>query len=405
MMKYFSKEEAKKIIQDAFNFIDNGKVVWKDMEFFGHPGFYFFHTKKESKQKIESQLVKDKYNQYDLCYIMNSLIKFMLSKYDSHTRILFRDERYLPIELKIEDNEVYIINVPSKFNKFKAWKVLEINGVIVNKLLDEIEEICCYSTEEYLRTRQVSILVDIDMLRTLPSIDSANFKFDFLVGNEVHREVISFDINNLVDEVEESFLPKNYSYELINDCIVIHYNSCRDKEKMKDLIEKINKTHVDKYIIDLRYNGGGDSSIIRPLIEFLKGKMVVVLINEYVLSSGRMALVELKKIGAYVIGTNISTSLNAFGNNPSEYKIEGTDLIVKRSSSYFLYDNDYNCTSFSKDNFFEYFKDKTELLEPIFIKPDLEKKETINDIVAGRDIQMKMAFQYLEEKFNGKSSV
>ena len=51
MMKYFSKEEAKKVIQDAFNFIDNGKVVWKDMEFFGHPGFYFFHTKKELKQK------------------------------------------------------------------------------------------------------------------------------------------------------------------------------------------------------------------------------------------------------------------------------------------------------------------------------------------------------------------
>ena len=111
MMKYFSKDETKKVIQDAFNFIDNGKVVWKDMEFFGHPGFYFFHTKKELEQKIESQLVKDKYNQYDLCYTMNCLIKFMLSKYDSHTRILFREERYLPIELKIVDNEVYIINV------------------------------------------------------------------------------------------------------------------------------------------------------------------------------------------------------------------------------------------------------------------------------------------------------
>lgn len=399
MMKCFSKNEAKKVIQDAFNFIDNGKVVWKDMEFFGHPGFYFFHTKKELEQKIESQLVKDKYNQYDLCYIMNSLIKFMLSKYDSHTKVLFSEGRYLPIELKIVDNEVYIINVSSKFNKFKTWKVLEINGVIVSKLLNEIEEICCYSTEEYLRARQVSILVDIDMLRTLPSIDSANFKFDFLVGDGVHREVISFDINNLVDEVEESFLPKNYSYELINDCIVIHYNSCRDKDKMEELIKKISTIRSDKYIIDLRYNGGGDSSIIRPLIEFLKGKMVVVLINEYVFSSGRMALVELKKIGAYVIGTNISTSLNAFGNNPSEYKIDGTELIVKRSSNYFLYDSEYNCESFSKNNFFEYFKDRKALLEPVFISPDLEVKETVNDIVNGRDRQMMAAFQYLEDNF------
>lgn len=398
-MKLFNKEEARRVIQDAFNFIDNGKVVWKDMEFFGHPGFYFFHTKKELEQKIENQLVKDKYDQYDLCYVMNSLIKFMLSKYDSHTKVLFSKRRYLPIELKIVDNEVYIINVSLKFSKFKAWKVLEINEVIVNKLLEEIEKTCCYSTDEYLRTRQASILEDIDMLRTLPSIDSTTFKFKFLVGDGEQREVISFDINNLDDELEENFLPENYSYEIVNDCVVIHYNSCRDKDKMEELIKKISKIQVDKYIIDLRYNGGGDSSIIRPLIEFLKGKKVVALINEYVFSSGRMALVELKKIGAYVIGTNISTSLNAFGNNPSEYKIDGTELIVKRSSNYFLYDSDYNCESFSKNNFFEYFKDKKELLEPVFIEPDLEVKETVNDIVTRRDRQMMAAFQYLEDNF------
>lgn len=91
-MKLFNKEEARRVIQDAFNFIDNGKVVWKDMEFFGHSGFYFFHTKKELEQKIENQLVKDKYDQYDLCYVMNSLIKFMLSKYDSHTKVLLIKE-------------------------------------------------------------------------------------------------------------------------------------------------------------------------------------------------------------------------------------------------------------------------------------------------------------------------
>ena len=112
-----------------------------------------------------------------------------------------------------------------------------------------------------------------------------------------------------------------------------------------------------------------------------------------------MALVELKKIGAYIVGTNISTSFNAFGNNPSEYKIEGTDLIVKRSSSYFLYDSDYNCTSFSKNNFSEYFKDRKKLLEPVFIKPDLEVKETVDDVVTGKDRQMMTAFQYLEENF------
>lgn len=91
MMRHFSKEEVRKIILDAVDFIDNKKVMWKDMGFLGHPGFYFFHTRDELEQKIEKQLVKDKYDQYDLCYIMNSLIKFMLSKYDSHTKVLFSE--------------------------------------------------------------------------------------------------------------------------------------------------------------------------------------------------------------------------------------------------------------------------------------------------------------------------
>lgn len=404
-MKYFNKEEAKKVILDSFNFIDDSKIIWNNMEFLGHPGFYFFHTKEELMGEVEKQLNKEQYDQYDLCYIMSLLIKFMLSKYDSHTKVLFEEKRYLPIKFKIVDNQVYIINTPLKFSKFKTWKVLEVNGVIVSRLLEEIEKICCYSTEEYLRIRQVSILEDIDMLRTLPSIDNKTLKFDFLVSDGNSREVISFDINNLTDEIDDNFLPENYSYEVVNDCLVIHYNSCQNKDKMEELIEKISKITCSRYIIDLRYNGGGDSGIIRPLIEFLKGKRVVALINEYVFSSGRMALVELKKIGTYVIGSNISTSLNAFGNNPSGYKIDGTNLIVKRSSSYFLYDSDYNCTSFSKKNFCEFFKDKRDLLEPVFIRPDLEVVETVNDIVNGRDRQLMAAFRYLKVDSNEKDIV
>lgn len=403
-MRLFEKDEVIDIAMGIFDFIDFGKVKWKDMEFFGHPGFYFFHTREELMSKIQEYITKDKYDQYDICYIVNCLIKFMLNKYDSHTKVLFSNTKYLPIELKIENDEVYIINTSLKLKKFMSWRVLKINNILIKDLLEEIDEICCYSTGEYLRTREASILTDVNMIRTLPSIVSSNEKIDFLVSDGKNREVISFYIDELYDECMK-IVPDNYSYEVIGKSVVIHYNSCRDIDKMNDLINKISSLDANYYIVDLRYNGGGDSSIIKPLIKFLKDKKIVVLINEYVFSSGRMALVELKKIGAYVVGTNISTSLNSFGNNPSEYIVDNTDLIVKRSSSYFLYDKNYNCRSFSKNDFEKYFKDKKYLLEPVMIRPDLEVVESVLDIVTNKDRQLEAAARYLEEKYNGKDSI
>ena len=46
-MNKLNKDETKKYIIKIFNFIENG-----DSKFKGHPGLYFFHTKKELEEKI-----------------------------------------------------------------------------------------------------------------------------------------------------------------------------------------------------------------------------------------------------------------------------------------------------------------------------------------------------------------
>lgn len=172
-------------------------------------------------------------------------------------------------------------------------------------------------------------------------------------------------------------------------------------EKMMAMIKEIEilakENNINDYIVDLRGNSGGDSRINVPLIEYLKGKNIVVLINELVFSSGRTAFVELKKIGAYSIGTDISTSLNCFGNVPGSFKIDELDLIVKRSSTYWFYDNDYNCKSYKKGEFSNFFASKRELLEPILLHPDEYVNLSIADIINGKDPQLDTALQFFEK--------
>ena len=67
---------------------------------------------------------------------------------------------------------------------------------------------------------------------------------------------------------------------------------------MEKLVEKLKaiEKNINYYIVDIRNNSGGFSNINHILIDFLTGKSIVTLINETVFSSGRMMLVDLKKL-------------------------------------------------------------------------------------------------------------
>lgn len=293
-----NKKEAEDYLIKIFDFIENG-----DSKFNGHPGLYFFHTKTELKEKINELLSENEYDEFDLYYITSLLIKFMLGRYDSHTKVSFKDNVYIPIDFTVEENSLYITNTTPIYKKLIGCKLLKINNIDIQKILYELEEIICYSTKEHLLVMIQSFLSDVNVLKSLPSIENTTEKFIYTILNDNNEtENITFNINNLPEFYSVQF-PENYSTEVINDCCIIHYNSCRDKDKMEQLVAKLKEeNNIKNYIIDLRYNGGGNSSVIKPLINFLKDKNIVALVNEYVFSSGRMALVELKKIGAYIIG-------------------------------------------------------------------------------------------------------
>ena len=96
-MNKLNKNETKKYIIKIFDFIENG-----DSKFNGHPGLYFFHTKEELKEKINELLSENEYDEFDIYYITSLLIKFMLGRYDSHTKVSFKDNVYI-----LKDGRLY----------------------------------------------------------------------------------------------------------------------------------------------------------------------------------------------------------------------------------------------------------------------------------------------------------
>ena len=392
-------KETRATISKIFNYIERGVEKTSFGDFYGHPGLYFFHTKEEFAIMLDKCLDKESYDRYDIYYIVEKLIKFLLDKYDSHTKLYFKNSIYFPISFKIQDNDFYIVNIIDEYKDVVGGKLVSINNIPVEKIVYELEQIINYSTEEYKNIMLTSDIEQLYILRSLPSINNNIDKITYQINRDGKIIDVSFKETERYDKLE-STAKENYTYEKVDDILIIHYNSCKDIEKMEKLVEKVKtiENDINYYIVDIRNNSGGFSNINHILIDFLTGKSIVTLINEAVFSSGRMMLVDLKKIGSYVIGTNISTSLNAFGNVPGGLEVEKLDLIVKRSNTYWYYDENLRCQGFTKDNFSSYFKDKKELLKPKVIEPDEYVYNTVDDIINNKDSQLERAIEYIKLK-------
>lgn len=388
--------DTKNIIKKIFDYIDCGEVITEYDTFKGHPGLYFFHTKEEYNKMLDLYLEKEEYDRYDIYYIIQRLIKFLLDKYDSHTRVWFQDNITFPIKFKIEDNKIYVINMTNDLDSVIGGKLVSINDIPIKQIIKELEQIICYSTKEYLETTISSYITQLNILKSLPSIDNNITKVNYkILHNGIEKEIIFEETkkyNNYNDSVKE-----NCTYEIKDDILIIYYNSCKNRDKMNKLLNKIKEEKdIKYYIVDIRNNSGGDSSIIDPLIDFLADKKVITLVNEKVFSSGMMAMMDLKRIGSYIIGTNIGTSLNYFGENPDKLDLNDLGLSIKRSNRYWYYEKDLNCKSFTKAKFEDYFKNKKELLEPIIFKPDRFVDLTVEDIISGNDVQLNSAIEYIK---------
>lgn len=362
----------------------------------------YFNISKEELDKYIAEVLKtySLTNEYELYYVTNVIIKKIFGRYDSHTKLIWEKADYnLPIRLKYIDNKLYIVKTDDANKDLLYGEIISINNIPLKQLIDDIEKMTAYSTKAFLYTQIENNLYNGFKLRSLPSIDcySKKFVFEILKDNKIiQRHLIKSDI--------KLYQNNNYTYEIVDEVIHIIYSSCREdyEGQMLEFVHKIKEeaelNDITKFVVDIRGNTGGNSSIIKPLIEYLKDKTVVTLIDKYVFSSGRFAIVDLKRIGSIIIGTSISTILNCFGN-VTRNNIDNYALVI--SYKYFYYDE----SSISmigietKDDFLKFKNDLSnkKYFEPQIFKPDYYVENSIEDYINNIDPYLDKAIEILQK--------
>ncbi len=345
--------------------------------------------------KVDSNQFKNKVDQvamrsngFDRNRFIVELFKLTKSIGDEHTFIEADFTKVLPIQFELFEEGLFVVGIDSANAEVLNSKLESINGHPVSEVIARFKEIIQHENPMYFNVGLLHYLNNPILLNGLELLDSDSTA-TFTLGNGSNRlRNISLKpvagrnaaMLNLARSGESLLSHKKksnywFDYNAGQKTLYFNYSQCREHQQYPfskfsaELFTVIEQQKPEKLILDLRYNGGGNSAILDPLIEKIsasylnrKGKFFV-LIGKKTFSSALMNAVELKRnTNATFIGETTSGNINHYGEVRG-FKLPKSNIGIAYSTKYW-----------------ESWKGKKGPLEP-----DTEVKYSIKNYVEGKD--------------------
>ena len=303
----------------------------------------------------------------------------------------------LPLQTGLFSGRVYLLATTEPYADYLGMEITAIAGVPMAEVFARLTPLISYDNEVRLQTQLAANIADAEGLRYVGILDDASraevtftdaqgaqhtATVEALVGEEMYTAQFSFLEREAIPAAEQ---PAGlYEYRNYGDTLWIGYYSCAEDPEypMADFVEDVTAEleagNYAKVCVDLRYNGGGNSAILEPLIDRLAalrdktGLAVYALIGENTFSSAVMNAAQLKtRAGATLVGTPTGGSANHYGEIQS-FTLEHLPLTVYYSTKYFA------MLPGGPDG---------------SLMPDIEVERTLTDYVSGTDAALQAVLE------------
>ncbi len=294
------------------------------------------------------------------------------------------------------ENVWYLGGVSKKYADYIGWKVDKISGFTKDELIRKLSPYISHDTEVWLEAQLMSRIAIWNMLYYAGIITDSSLTLE--LSKDAEHKAITLSAIALTEFKQEDIAmieykkaityPEDnyYSCRNIGDILFIQYNQCFEdpNQSMKNFVQEVKPLlEKSKYcVVDLRYNSGGNSAILNPLIKELKkynktGDRLYTFIGEDTFSSGILNAIDLRQNAkAALIGTATGGSANGYGEVKS-FHLPHSGLIVTYCVKFF---------------------EPTNLgINPLL--PDLQVTHTLEDFINGVDPEL----QALQNKLNIKN--
>jgi hypothetical protein len=258
-----------------------------------HKDFYKIITKSKFDRIITSNLENVKnYNNEQLTL---SLFEILASLHVAHSDISFPNDKTIRDNFKFKifpilgewfSDGFYITKTMPDHAYLFGKRLLKIDGIPISTILKKISKYISFENEARLRNISPDFLLSADILfysGVTKNISEAEYVFASMnsvklksISTSNYSKFISLEDHKKNIESEFAQLKnKNYSFKYLKDKKILYfqYNKCRNdksnpfKEFNDSLFSFIENNAVEKLVIDLRYNGGGNSAVLEPFIK------------------------------------------------------------------------------------------------------------------------------------------
>ena len=234
---------------------------------------------------------------------------------NGHSQFSWRNEKllaemlkhnYLPFIGKLNKNGAFVITHSMDSTLQKGMIIRSINGVSMNELF--WESMSYTGGTDAFRNAYCEKLFPLLLFFS----DKIQYPFQIQYSEAAYQLHDGVSLQELASFVNATVPQINYSFQMIDTEVgLISYNSCTDYKEfnkfLKSTFKKLRQENVNKLIIDVRDNGGGDSRLNDLLLAYITEQ-------PYRQSSGRYWKVS-------------SLSKEVYSNNPDFESIFGSTFM------------------------------------------------------------------------------
>jgi hypothetical protein len=217
---------------------------------------------------------------------------------DAHTRTFpVNDTKFLlcPLQLYWFEDGIYVINTMPDYREALYTRVIAINGIAVEDAIAALTPLVAHENEAGLKHRITLYLASPSLLHTLgltsaqttghwllEQADGTRFELD--IAAIPSTEYMTY-FGDHANAAQMAHLPlyrqnpaDNYWFEYLESerTLYFQFNRCAEMKTLSfkhfnaALFDFIDSHPVERLVVDIRDNGGGDSTLLAPFITRLK---------------------------------------------------------------------------------------------------------------------------------------
>lgn len=322
-----------------------------------HTNLFAKITQSDFDKKVDAIINKADALNYET--FTAELFKLTVSIGDEHTFVEPKFTKVLPIQFDFFKEGLFVTGIEPANSALLQARLTAINNQSITNVISLFKKAIQSENQSYFDDHFLRFINNPAFLKGLGIIDAdeeAEFTLMDKNNKQIKIKLASIQDNNIANVklafAQASLLSKKkkgnywFDYDSGRKTLYFNYNECREEHGNpfakfnSEMFDLIAAERPEKIVLDLRHNNGGNSGVLSPFIEKIKGSYLnqkgkfFVLIGKQTFSSAVMNAVDLKRnSNATFIGEPTSGNINHYGEVRG-FSLPNAKIIIAYSTRY-----------------------------------------------------------------------